>query len=56
MDAWDVVLLVVMSYVAVMALVRLMLARRERLIKDLRKQLDEQVRNKHGESKETRAA
>ena len=46
MDGWDLVLLIVVSYVAVMALVRLMLARRDRLVSDLRGQLDEQLRRR----------
>jgi hypothetical protein len=44
MDAWDLVLWIVVSYVAVMSLVRLMLTRRDRLLKDLQKQLDQQLR------------
>ena len=36
MDRWDVVLLVVAGYVAVTALVRLMIRRRDRLLDELR--------------------
>jgi hypothetical protein len=43
MDGLDLVLLIVVSYVAVTSLVRLMLARRDRLIQDLHKQLESQV-------------
>jgi hypothetical protein len=46
MDGWDIVVLIVVSYVAVMALVRLMLARRDRLLKDLHRQLDEQLQQR----------
>ena len=46
MDAWDLVLLIVVSYLAVMALVKLMLARRDQVVKDLRMQLDEQMRQR----------
>jgi hypothetical protein len=36
--------------------VRLMLARRDRLLKDLQKQLDEQLRQRNTDSKSNRAA
>jgi hypothetical protein len=38
MDGWSVALLAVAGYVAAMTLVRLMLARRNKLISDLREQ------------------
>ncbi len=38
LDAWDVVLLAIAAYVAVLALVRLMAARRKQLSDDLRQQ------------------
>ena len=47
MDGWVVALLVVVSYIAVMALVRLMVGRRDRLIKDLSAQLDDQLRRRN---------
>ena len=58
MDGWDLLLLVVVAFVAVMALVRLMLVRRDQLIKDLQKQLDAQVRARKAavEKPENRAA
>jgi len=46
MDGWDVALLVFVSYLAVMALVRLMLGRRDRLIKDMSAQLEDQLRRR----------
>jgi hypothetical protein len=39
MDGWDVVLLVVAGYVAVTALVRLMLRRRDQMLGELRQQV-----------------
>lgn len=47
MDGWDVALLVVVSYIAVMALVRLMVGRRDRLIKDMSAQLNDQLRRRN---------
>ncbi len=42
MDSWDVVLLVVAGYLAVMALVRLMIRRREQLVVQLRVRMEEE--------------
>ena len=58
MDGWDLVLLITVSYVAVTSLVRLMLARRDRLLEDLQKQLDAQLRNRPpaGDTQSNRAA
>ena len=47
MDGWDLALLLVVSYLAVMALVRLMLFRRDRLIKDMSARLDDQLRRRN---------
>lgn len=41
MDVWDIVLLVVVTYIALTSLVRLMLGRRDALLKDLQRQLEE---------------
>jgi hypothetical protein len=50
MDRWDVVLLVLSAYVAVMALVRLMTRRRQALVADLEQQIKAQRRRgKHKE-------
>jgi heme exporter protein D len=40
MDTWDIVLLVVAGYLAVMALVRLMLRRRDQLLDEYRRQAE----------------
>jgi len=48
MDRWDVVLLVLSAYVAVMALVRLMTRRRQELVADLEHQIKaHRKRGKH---------
>jgi len=44
MDGWDVTLLVAAGYIAVTALVRLMLHRRAQVLKDLRRQVEQQQR------------
>ena len=40
MNHWDIVLLVIATYVAVMTLVRMMLRRRDELVSDVRRQFD----------------
>jgi hypothetical protein len=40
MDRWDVVLMLVAAYVAVMALVRLMARRRDQVVADVERQLE----------------
>lgn len=40
MDRWDIVLLLIAAYVAVMTLVRMMIRRRNELVTDVRRQLD----------------
>ncbi len=42
MDGWDLVLLVAAAYLAVTALVRLMLRRRSQVLDDLQRQVREQ--------------
>jgi hypothetical protein len=44
MDGWDIVLLVVAGYVAVSALVRLMLRRRNQMLDELRQQVGRERR------------
>ncbi|MFZ5829294.1 MAG: hypothetical protein ACOY3P_04365 [Planctomycetota bacterium] len=45
MDRWQIALFVIAGYVAVMAMVRLMLRRREQVLDDLQQQVeDEQAR------------
>ncbi len=46
MDGFDLMLLIVVSYLAVTALVRMMLARRDRLIKRWHQQLEGQLRER----------
>lgn len=56
MDGWDVALLVGVSYLAVMILVRLMLAQRNRLLADFRQQIETaQARKKAAKDKEAKA-
>lgn len=45
MDGWDAVLWIVGGYVAVLALVRFMLARRSQALKDLRDRAAAEVRS-----------
>jgi hypothetical protein len=42
MDRWDVLILLAAAYVAVMTLVRLMAARRNQLVDQVRSQLEQQ--------------
>ncbi|MBN1852622.1 MAG: hypothetical protein JW829_07850 [Pirellulales bacterium] len=52
MDAWDVCLLLAASYLAVMALVRLMAARRRKLVDEVQHQWEaERQRQKHSQKK-----
>jgi hypothetical protein len=51
MEGWEIALLAVSGYVAVMALVRLMLARRDRLLKELREQAENEARIKAKEAR-----
>ncbi|HEX3658279.1 MAG TPA: hypothetical protein VHV55_20995 [Pirellulales bacterium] len=46
MDSWSVAVLVGASYVAIMGLVRLMLARRDQLIKELQQQVAAEKKRK----------
>ncbi len=55
MDGWDLVILVAAAYLAVTALVRLMLRRRGQVIEDLQRQVREQQdRQSAGEEAERR--
>lgn len=51
MNRWDVVLLVVVGYLAVMALVRLMIRRRDQLLGELRQSVRTQKNHKEGKSR-----
>jgi len=48
MDGWDIALLVVAGYVAVTALVRLMLRRRDQVVEALRRQAEQRAAAKRG--------
>ncbi len=49
MDRWDVALLAVVGYVAVMALVRLMTRHRDQVVDELQKQVEAERRRKKAE-------
>ena len=46
MDRWDVIIIVVAGYVAVMSLVRLMSSRHNQMLVQIREQLTKQLRKK----------
>jgi len=52
MNRWDVVLLVIAGYVAVTALVRLMIRRRDRLLDELRQSVNMSKNRKNGSMRE----
>ncbi len=52
MDRWDVIIILVAGYVAVMTLVRLMSSRHNQMLVQIREQLTEQLRKKKKEEKE----
>ena len=57
MDAWDVALLAVAGYVAVLSLARLMLRQRDRLLDELRgRMLQEKRRKKKQQQQQQRKA
>ncbi len=49
MDNWDVTLLVVAGYLAVVALVRLMTRKRDQMVDDFRRQVAEEKKRKQRE-------
>jgi len=51
MDGWDVALLAAASYLAVTALVRLMIRRRNQLLDEFRKQMREGKEQQHQQKK-----
>ena len=54
MDTWDILILVVAAYIAVTALVRLMIRRRDQLVSRLRRQMDEEkLKNKHSKEEDS---
>jgi hypothetical protein len=46
LDNWDVTLLVVMGYLAVVALVRLMTRHRDQMLTEFRRQIEEEKKHK----------
>ncbi len=53
MDRWDVIIIVVAGYVAVMTLVRLMSSRHNQMLVQIREQLTKQLRKKKTKKKKT---
>ncbi len=51
MDRWDVIIIVVAGYVAVMTLVRLMSSRHNQMLVQIREQLTKQLRKKKTKKK-----
>jgi len=54
MDGWDVALLVAAAYVAATALVRLMLRRRDQMLGELRRQVEQGKEDKEDQQQEPR--
>ena len=52
MDGWDVALLVVAGYVALVTLVRLMIRRRNQMLDEFRRELKKEKGRKEGEERE----
>jgi len=55
MNGWDLVLLVVAGYVATIALVRLMIRRREQMLSELRQRLKMEKKRKEEKESEQKA-
>ena len=55
MNSWDVVLLVVAGYVAAVALVRLMIRRRDQLLHEFRRQVNMERKRKREDVEESGA-
>ena len=53
MDRWDVIIIVVAGYVAVMTLVRLMSSRHNQMLVQIREQLTKQLRKKKTKKKKS---
>ena len=51
MDGWDIVMIAAASYVAVISLVRLMARRRNQLVEQVRRQMEEQANVKPASAK-----
>ena len=55
MDRWDVIIIVVAGYVAVMTLVRLMSSRHNQMLVQIREQLTKQLRKKKTKKKKIKS-
>jgi hypothetical protein len=56
MDQWDLVLIVAAGYVAAMALVRLMAWRRDQMLAEFRRQMEDARKRKEAEKKKQQAS
>jgi hypothetical protein len=56
MDNWDVTLLIVAAYLAIVALARLMARHRDQMIEDLRRQIATQNKHKHNNDEQRQSA
>jgi heme exporter protein D len=52
MDGWDVALLAMAGYVALVTLVRLMIHRRDQLLREFRRKLQEEQHRKEAEQRD----
>jgi heme exporter protein D len=52
LDGWDVALLVVAGYVALVALVRLMIRRRDQMLSEFRRKLKKEKQRKEAEERD----
>ena len=55
MDSWDVILLMVAGYVAVMALVRLMIRRRDQMQAEFREEVRKEKKRRAAEQRQKQA-
>lgn len=54
MDGWDVALLVVAGYVATVALVRLMIRRRDQMLDQFRREVEKERKRREAEDQRSR--
>ena len=54
MDGWDWALLAIAGYISVMALARLMLAHRDQLLDEFRRNLEEELRQRQQKAAQAR--
>ena len=55
MDGWDWALLAIAGYISVMALTRLMLAHRDQLLDEFRRNLEDELRQRQQKAAEAKA-